>query len=79
MSQKCSRCGETLIREEREEGNLCFECFEAQVLETTPEENVVNHPVLKGGYSFTAIAEKGEAGEALSLPGMKAGVSRAKG
>ena len=41
MSQKCSRCGETLIREELEEGNLCFECFEAQLLATTPEENVM--------------------------------------
>ena len=41
MSQMCSRCGETLIREEREEGSLCFECFEAQILDTTPEENVM--------------------------------------
>lgn len=26
---ECLRCGEVLIREEREEGDLCFECFEA--------------------------------------------------
>jgi hypothetical protein len=32
------RCEEVLIREE---GNLHFECFEAQVLETTPEEKVM--------------------------------------
>ena len=31
------------------------------------------------GYSFTTIAEKGEAGEALSLSGTNAGVSRARG
>ena len=34
-------CREVLIREEREEGNLCFECFEAQVLETTPEDEAM--------------------------------------
>ena len=41
MAQRCERCGETLIREEREEGNLCFECFggfEARGTETSPEE-----------------------------------------
>ena len=31
------------------------------------------------GYSIHPITEKGEAGEALSLPGMNAGVSRARG
>jgi len=30
-------------------------------------------------YSIHPITEKGEAGEALSLPGMNAGVSRARG
>jgi hypothetical protein len=39
MPQKCDRCGETLIREELEDGNLCFECFEAQLLETETEES----------------------------------------
>ena len=24
----CLRCGEVLIREEQEEGELCFECFD---------------------------------------------------
>ncbi|MEC4683029.1 MAG: hypothetical protein VST70_05045 [Nitrospirota bacterium] len=38
---KCAHCGETLIREELEEGNLCFECFEARVIETTQTKNVM--------------------------------------
>ena len=41
MGAICEHCREALIREELEEGNLCFECFEAQVLETTPEESVM--------------------------------------
>ena len=41
MDAICEHCREVLIREEREEGNLCFECFEAQVLETTPEDGVM--------------------------------------
>ena len=41
MGAICEHCREALIREELEEGNLCFECFEAQVLETTAEESVM--------------------------------------
>ena len=41
MGKTCDRCGEILIREEEEDGNLCFECFEARIIETTPEENVM--------------------------------------
>ena len=38
MAQRCERCGNVLIREEAEEGTLCFECFEARLPETPPEE-----------------------------------------
>ncbi len=38
MAQRCERCGDVLIREEAEEGTLCFECFEARLPETPPEE-----------------------------------------
>ena len=40
-SIKCKSCKEELIREELEEGNLCFECFEAQFIETTQAKNVM--------------------------------------
>jgi hypothetical protein len=35
---KCARCGEGLIREEEENGNLCFECFEKQAIEIPPSD-----------------------------------------
>jgi DNA-directed RNA polymerase subunit RPC12/RpoP len=41
MTQTCDRCGTELIREELEDGNVCFDCFNARVLETMPEETVV--------------------------------------
>ncbi|MHB1287358.1 MAG: hypothetical protein ACYCYP_12565 [Leptospirales bacterium] len=37
-SVRCARCGEVLIREEEEDGNLCFECFEAHLIETSRVE-----------------------------------------
>ena len=53
MVRKCAQCSEILIREELEDpeflakgrsdfgGPVCFECFEAWYLETSPEKNVL--------------------------------------
>ncbi|MHB1285520.1 MAG: hypothetical protein ACYCYP_02990 [Leptospirales bacterium] len=38
-SVRCARCREVLIREEEEDGNLCFECFEAHLIETPRVED----------------------------------------